>query len=122
MSHTALPYCIASDAADATAPAATVAATSAGATGDQTGPTTSSSSSGEQDTAEAAAAAAEGPSSSSGGSSSQAGSLPLPLQLVSHLKQELQQLGFSVGSAPPLTVASSSINRAAQGGGDGASE
>lgn len=54
------------------------------------------------------AAAAAAPASSSGGSSSQAGELPLPLQLVSHLKQELQQLGFAVGSAPPLTVASSS--------------
>jgi hypothetical protein len=39
---------------------------------------------------------------------------------VSHLKQELQQLGFSIGSAPPLTVASSSINKEAQGGGDSA--
>jgi hypothetical protein len=39
--------------------------------------------------------------------------VPLPLQLVSHLRQELQQLGLTVGSAPPLTVASGSPPTAA---------
>jgi hypothetical protein len=65
-------------------------------------------------TAAAAAAAAAGHSSGSN-SHAAAGDLPLPLQLVSHLKQELQQLGFVIGGAPPLTVARSSP--AAQGAG-----
>jgi hypothetical protein len=65
-------------------------------------------------TTAAAAAAAAGHSSGSN-SHATAGDLPLPLQLVSRLKQELQQLGFVIGGAPPLTVARSSP--AAQGAG-----
>jgi hypothetical protein len=45
---------------------------------------------------------------SSSSPAGQAAELPLPLQLVRHLRQQLQDLGFAVGSAPPLTVASGS--------------
>lgn len=41
----------------------------------------------------------------------------LPQQLVAHMKQELRALGFDVGSAPPLTVASGAPPaRGAEGG------
>jgi hypothetical protein len=44
-----------------------------------------------------------GAGASSSSSAQQAQSLPQ--QLVAHMKQELQALGFDVGAAPPLTVA-----------------
>lgn len=71
-------------------------------------------------------AADAGASSSSGAdaaaAAAAAGEVPLPLQLVSHLRQELQQLGFTVGSAPPLTVASGSPPTAADAGRDRSKE
>jgi hypothetical protein len=72
-------------------------------------PVQASSSSTAQTASSPPTGAAAAAASRSSGSTSQAGELPLPLQLVIHLKQELQQLGFSVGGAPPLTVASSSL-------------
>lgn len=63
-------------------------------------PNASSSSQGTQPPPPAAGA--------SGSSTNAATDLPLPMQLVADLQQELQQLGFDVGSAPALTVASGS--------------
>jgi len=79
-----------------------------GADEDTQGASSSSRAADASDAAEASSSQAASVPAAAAESSSSDTQLPLPLQLVSHIRQELQQLGFEVGSAPALTVASSS--------------